>query len=378
MRIAIVAESFLPQANGVTDTVRHMVDELLLAGHEPLVIAPAPGLADYNGVEVVRVRSMSVPGYRAFPVGLPDGAVEAALARFRPDVVHLAAPIVLGAVGLRAARRLGIPTVAAYQTDVAAVARLRGPMAGPALTRWVGRIHRKADRTLAPSRSSMAQLDAMGVPGAWLWGRGVDLDQFDPRRRNPELHDLWARASHPGGERVVVGYVGRLVAEKQVRRLEEVARIPGTRVVVVGDGPERGWLEEHVPGITFTGELCGRELAQAFASLDVFVHPGESETFCEAVLEAQASGVPVVAAASGGPVDLVTHGRTGLLFDPTERTSLRRSTATLVGDPVRRRTLADRARAAVAGRTWQRAVEELVGQHYAAVRRGASGGSAAA
>jgi len=218
----------------------------------------------------------------------------------------------------------------------------------------------------------------MGVPGTWLWGPGVDLDQFDPRRRSPELHDLWARATHQGGGRTVVGYVGRLVAEKQVRRLEEVARVPGTRVVVVGDGPERGWLEEHVPGLTFTGELCGRELAQAFASLDVFVHPGESETFCQAVLEAQASGVPVVAAASGGPVDLVTDGRTGLLFDPTERASLRRATATLVGDPVRRRTLADRASTDVAGRTWQRVVEELVGQHYAEVRRGASGGSAAA
>lgn len=378
MRVAIVSESFLPQANGVTDTVCHVVDELVRAGHEPLVIAPGPGLDDYRGVPVVRVRSMSVPGYRAFPVGLPDSAVEATLAQFRPDVVHLAAPIVLGAVGLRAARRLGIPTVAAYQTDIAAAARHHGPLAGPALTRWVARVHRRADRTLAPSRSSMAQLEAMGVPGTWLWGPGVDLDQFDPRRRSPELHDLWARATHQGGGRTVVGYVGRLVAEKQVRRLEEVARVPGTRVVVVGDGPERGWLEEHVPGLTFTGELCGRELAQAFASLDVFVHPGESETFCQAVLEAQASGVPVVAAASGGPVDLVTDGRTGLLFDPTERASLRRATATLVGDPVRRRTLADRASTDVAGRTWQRVVEELVGQHYAEVRRGASGGSAAA
>jgi phosphatidylinositol alpha 1,6-mannosyltransferase len=114
MRVAIVTESFLPQINGVTNTVRHTVDRLLETGHEPLVIAPAPGLGSYRNVDVVRVRSMGVPGYRSFALGLPDSVVARTLADFRPDVVHLASPIMLGAVGLRAARRLGFPTVSVW------------------------------------------------------------------------------------------------------------------------------------------------------------------------------------------------------------------------------------------------------------------------
>jgi phosphatidylinositol alpha 1,6-mannosyltransferase len=369
MRVAIVTESFLPQVNGVTNTVRHMVDQLQRRGHEPLVIAPAPGLSDYRGVPVVRVRSMQLPGYRSFQLGLPDRAVERALAEHRPDVVHLASPIMLGAIGLRAARRLGIPTVAVYQTDIAGFARHYGlPTLAP-VAKWVGRIHRRSDRTLAPSRSSLAQLEALGVTDAHLWRRGVDLDLFDPDRRRPELHTHWAGAGRPGGEKVVVGYVGRLAAEKQVRRLAEVARVPGIRLVVIGDGPERPWLERHVPGATFTGQLCGLELAQAFASLDVFVHPGEAETFCQTVQESQASGVPVIAPAAGGPVDLVQHGRTGLLYDPTERNALRRAVATVAGDAELRRSLAGRALATVADRSWARVVNELVDVHYPAVLR---------
>ena len=121
MRVAIVSESFLPQVNGVSNTVRHVSGQLLRLGHEPMVIAPGPGPAHHDGVPVVRVRSLGLPGYKSFPLGMPDSAVERAIAQFQPDVVHLASPICLGAVGLRVARRWGIPTVAVYQTDIAGV-----------------------------------------------------------------------------------------------------------------------------------------------------------------------------------------------------------------------------------------------------------------
>ena len=196
-----------------------------------------------------------------------------------------------------------------------------------------------------------------------LWRRGVDLDLFGPRQRDESLHATWTRGARPG-ERVVVGYVGRLAAEKSVRRLLEVSRVPGVELVVVGDGPERGWLERHLPRATFTGMLGGADLARAFASLDVFVHPGESETFCQTVQEAQASGVAVVAAGSGGPVDLVEDGRTGLLYDVTDPRSLRRAVATVVGDPLLRRSLARAGRDAVQGRTWAALVDRLVEEHY--------------
>jgi phosphatidylinositol alpha 1,6-mannosyltransferase len=364
MRVAIVTESFFPQVNGVTNTVRHTVDRLLETGHEPLVIAPGPGLPVYRSAHVVRVRSMALPGYKSFPLGLPDPAVERALADFAPDVVHLASPIALGAVGLRAARRLGIPTVAIYQTDIAGFARQYGVRADAVVARWVGRIHRRSSRTLVPSTSSFAQLAELGVDNLHVWRRGVSLDLFGPQNRSQQLRDHWTRRRP---DEVVVGYVGRLAPEKQVRRLSEVARIPGVRLVVIGDGPSRPWLERHLPDAKFTGMLRGLDLARAFASLDVFVHTGEAETFCQTVQEAQASGVPVVAPAAGGPLDLVDPGRTGFLYDPSEPTSLRRTVATLVGDAGLREALAREALQRVGDRSWAAVVDELVTEHYAAV-----------
>ena len=206
MRVAIVTESFLPQVNGVANTVRHVVQQLVRLGHEPLVVAPGPGSSSFQGVPVVRVRSLGLPGYRSFPVGLPDAAVERVLAAFRPDVVHLASPIVLGAVGLRAARRLGIPTVAIYQTDVAGFARHYGVRADLLVDRWVGRLHRRCSRRLVPSTASYEQLSELRVPALHLWRRGVSLDLLGPRRRDAARH---ATLSH-GGRDVLVGYVGRL------------------------------------------------------------------------------------------------------------------------------------------------------------------------
>ncbi|RYU09975.1 glycosyltransferase family 4 protein [Nocardioides iriomotensis] len=366
LKVAIVSESFLPAVNGVTNTVRHCADRLLAGGHEVLVVAPAPGLASYRGAKVVRVRSFGLPGYRTFSVGLPDGAVGKALADFEPDVVHLASPFALGYVGLRAARRLGIPTVAVYQTDVAGFARQYGVPGDGLLDRWVGHLHRRADRNLVPSTASATRLRRLGVDDVHLWRRGVDLSLFDPAHRNDDLHAAWSRRSS-GDPRVVVGYVGRLAAEKEVHRLEEVARVPGVRLVVVGDGPERARLERALPEAKFTGMLSGRDLAGAFASLDVFVHTGPHETFCQTVQEAQASGVPVVAPAAGGPLDLVRHGVTGLLFDPEDPRSLRRAVAVLGGDPDLRARLGAAGHREVQGRTWERVVDELVTRHYPAV-----------
>lgn len=197
-----------------------------------------------------------------------------------------------------------------------------------------------------------------------LWRRGVALDVFGPQHRVPVLNSRWTRRE-PGS--LAVGYVGRLAPEKQVSRLAEVAAVPGIRLVVVGDGPSRASLQRQLPGAVFTGMLRGQELAQVFASLDVFVHTGESETYCQTIQEAQASGVPVVAPAAGGPLDLVDHGRNGLLYDPADPGSLRDTVARLVADVELRRGLATAGLAAVGERTWSSVVDELIDVHYAAV-----------
>ncbi|HET8959841.1 glycosyltransferase family 1 protein [Nocardioides sp.] len=364
MRVAIVTESFLPLVNGVVNSVRHVVDHLIENGHEALIIAPGHGLADYRGVRVVRVRSVAVPMYRTFPMGLPDRQVKQALAEFRPDVVHLASPIALGWLGLRAARRLGIPSVAVYQTDIPGFLRQYNLPGDATCAKWVARIHKRSTRTLVPSRSAHAQLEALGVPNLHVWGRGVDLDLFGPGHRDRDLHDAWARLGKKGGDQVVVGYVGRLAAEKQVRRLRELADLPGIRLVVIGDGPELTWLKKKLPAAKFAGMLTGVELATAFASLDVFVHTGENETFCQTIQEAQASGVPVVAPAKGGPLDLVRPDHTGLLYDPADASSLRTAVQRLALDGKLRATLAGNGITRVSTRTWADVVDELVTRHY--------------
>lgn len=364
MRVLIVTESFLPQINGVSNSVRHVCDRLVARGHQVLVVAPGPGPETYRTCPVVRVRSFELPRYHAFPVGLPDPAVERAMRGFRPDVVHLASPIVLGAAGQRAATRLGIPTVAVYQTDVAAFARQYGIHATVVLDRWVGRLHRRASRTLVPSVASRDHLRRLGVTDLHLWRRGVSLDVFDPAHRDESLRRSWTGADSSA---TVVGYVGRLAPEKQVRRLLGLASVPGTRLVVVGDGPEREWLQRRLPGAVFTGMLSGHDLARTFASLDVFVHTGESETFCQTVQEAQASGVAVVAPAAGGPLDLVEDRMTGLLYPPGGVEQMRARVVELVGDPDLRAALVQQARRSVASRTWPSLVDQLLDEHYAAV-----------
>jgi phosphatidylinositol alpha 1,6-mannosyltransferase len=151
VRVAVVAESFLPQVNGVSNSVRHLVDHLAVRGHHALVVAPGPGPATYAGTPVVRARSLPLPMYPEFPLGLPDAAVRKAILEFAPDVIHLASPLVLGGSGLRTAEKFGIPTVAVYQTDVVGFAQQYGFVGvDRALWAWMRRMYARAGRTLDP------------------------------------------------------------------------------------------------------------------------------------------------------------------------------------------------------------------------------------
>ncbi len=363
--MAFVAESFLPRVNGVTNSVCRAVEHLVSRGHEALVIAPSPAPVSYAGARVVAVPAVSVPGCPEMRAGAVTARrVERILAPFRPDLVHLASPTLLGASGARAAQRLGIPIVAVFQTDLAAFAthyRAWSFIRSDTIWRWLLRVHERADRTLAPSSATIQELAARGFPRLARWGRGVDLERFNPSRRDPLLRATLA----PHGE-VLVGYVGRLAPEKEVQRLVALHGMPGVRLVVVGAGNAERVLRRAMPDAAFLGFRTGSELGAAVASLDVFVHPGSSETFCQAVQEALASGVPVVAPAAGGPVDLVQHGRTGLLFTPGDNSDMRHRVARLAYDPVLRGRLGGSARGSVLGRSWDALGDELLG-HYGEV-----------
>ncbi|MBZ6477566.1 glycosyltransferase family 4 protein [Streptomyces griseocarneus] len=382
MRVVIVTESFPPDVNGVAHCAWQTARHLALRGHEPLVVTPA-GARGRPGEEhgaapcpVVRVPSVPLPGHPQIRVALPSRRPAAALAAHRPDIVHLAGAFVLEARAMTAARRLGVPAVAVYQTDLGGYARTYlGACLGAGedlAWRRIRAVHHAADRTLAPSTAAVRDLAAHGVPRVRLWPPGVDSERFHPGRRDLELR----RALAPGGE-LIVGYVGRLAPEKRVELLAPVCALPGVRVVIAGDGPHAARLRSALPGARFLGTRTGDELARIFASLDVFVHTGPHETFCQTVQEAQASGVPVIAPAAGGPLDLVDHARTGLLVPPHDAEALRDAVLTL--ETARRaRTEYGRAgRESVLGRTWGVVGDELLA-HYAevlGVRGGVRGGS---
>ncbi|MFC9909510.1 glycosyltransferase family 4 protein [Streptomyces sp. NPDC127197] len=366
MRVVIVTESFPPDVNGVAhcalQTARHLVDR----GHAPLVVAPAPApgskaAAALAPCPVVHVPSLPLPGYPQVRVALPSRRLAAALLAHQADIVHLASPFILGVRGMAAAARLGLPAVAVYQTDLAGYARTYVGAGEAAAWRRIRSVHAAADRTLAPSSASQADLEAHGVPRVHLWRRGVDTVRFRPDLRDDALR----RELAPNGE-LIVGYVGRLAPEKHIELLSGVCGLPGVRVVIVGDGPSGPGLAEALPGAVFLGRRGGDDLARIFASLDIFAHTGPFETFCQTVQEAMASGVPVVAPAAGGPLDLVDHGRTGLLVPPRDADAVTEAVRTLAADQGLRTAYGAAARATVEGRTWAAIGDQLIA-HYEAV-----------
>ncbi|GGK06681.1 GDP-mannose-dependent alpha-mannosyltransferase [Streptomyces camponoticapitis] len=400
MRVVIVTESFPPDVNGVAHCALQTARHLVARGHDPLVIAPASSAAASAAAEatspspaasfspsprttspltasprstsprtidsdapcpVVRIPSLPLPGYPQVRVALPSRRVAATLAAHRADVVHLAGPFVLGVRGMAAAARLGIPAVAVYQTDLAGYARTYMGAGEAAAWRRLRAVHSAADRTLAPSSAAMRDLEEHRVPRVRLWPRGVDTVRFRPDLRDDELR----RRLAPNGE-MIVGYVGRLAPEKHVELLSGACGLPGVRVVIVGDGPSEPSLRATLPGAVFLGRRTGDELARIFASFDVFAHTGPYETFCQTVQEAMASGTPVVAPAAGGPLDLVDHGRTGLLVPPHDARAVTGAIRDLQNAPELRASYGRTARATVEGRTWAAVGDQLL-DHYAEV-----------
>lgn len=365
MRIAVVAESFLPQANGVTVTLQRLLEHLDAHGHDVLVLAPAPGRGElavdrYAGASVYRFRAVPLPGYSEMRLSNPRVRTLAEHLRyFDPDVVHLAAPFVLGWQAIGAAQTLDLPTVAVYQTEVPTYARrYRARQIEPLLWRRVEGIHKRATLSLAPSSYAVEQLTTRGVHRVAVWPHGVDRCRFDPQHRDEALR---ATVAKPG--EVIVGYVGRLAREKQVEDLAVLQSIPGVRLVIVGDGPRRDKLAQALPQATFTGHLGGAELARLMASLDIFVHTGEMDTFAQTIVEAHASGVPVVAPARGGPIDLVQPSQNGYLYRPGDLRQLATLVQHLSENPQQRTRMGRQARESTAPRTWDAVNAEAL-RHY--------------
>ncbi len=366
VKIVIVTESFLPQLNGVTNSVIRVARHQRDLGHDVSIVAPTRPGPEFEGIPVHVVPSIPLV---KFAVGIPSLALTNLLDRIGPDILHVASPFALGAQAIAYAQRNSIASVAVYQTDIAGYLHRYGmAVAKPMIDRFVANTHNAATVTLAPTPIARDALTDLGVTNLSVWGRGVDLDGFHPNNRFADDTIAFRQRNAPNGEHII-GYVGRLAAEKQVDRFRELVGVPNTHIVLIGDGPDRARLEAMFPSgsATFLGSLSGHELHIAYASMDVFVHFGTEETFGQTIQEAQAAGVPVVAPRSGGPIHLIDSGVDGILFDVNSTDSPRIAVQHLVDDAGLRSRMGEAGRRRVLGKSWEAVNDELT-HHYDVAR----------
>lgn len=375
MRIALVTDTYLPQLNGVSRTLHRLVEHALARGHEVALLTPrgeGPGTPtsrddrERPAVSVhLQLPGVPVPVYPELLLPrLPSREERALLEAFRPDVVHCATESVLGWWGRRWARRTGRGLVTSFHTNFPTYAAGYGlGFAEGFAWRLLRRFHGPAFRTLAPSLATVEELrERRFHPRLQVWSRGVDANHFHPSRRDGELR----RRLAPGAE-VMLLYVGRLAPEKRLSLLLEAFPRIRTQasvevgLVLVGGGPMEAALRRNpIPGVHLAGYLTGVELARAYASADLFAFPSDTETFGNVVLEAMASGLPVVGVDRGGVRDSILPGQTGWLTPPGQVEPFAEALLGLVEDRYLRVRMGARGRTEAEGRSWPRILDGVL------------------
>lgn len=376
MRVAIITENFLPKLDGVTRTLARLLEHLHSNGHRALLLGPQSGMEHYAGAEIVGTAGFPLPFYPELKFNFFRPLFIRRLNEFRPDIVHLVDPVVLGAAGLAAARFLNLPIVSSYHTNLAAYCGHFGfPIFTKPMWSYNRFIHNQCALTFCPSPSTASMLARQGFEDVRLWPRGVDTDLFGPTWRSMELRAAWLkeRNHHARSEdnTVMLLYTGRISWEKNLRLLTQAYRGMDTsrcHLVIVGDGPALRDMQHELAGlpVTFTGYLTGERLAAAYASADLFAFPSTSETFGQVVLEAMASALPVVGVLSEGVRDLVQHEKTGYLLDAAnlhEQEQVRGYRAyleDLVDDAVARSAMGQAGLLEARRRSWSAAMQPLL------------------
>ncbi|MBO3460531.1 glycosyltransferase family 1 protein [Aetokthonos hydrillicola Thurmond2011] len=322
MRIALFTETFLPKVDGIVTRLSHTVDHLQRNGNQVLVFAPEGGILEYKGAKIFGVSGFPLPLYPELKLALPRPAIGQAVEEFKPHIIHVVNPAVLGLAGIFYAKILNIPLVASYHTHLPQYLQHYGlGMLEGLLWELLKASHNQAALNLCTSTAMMEELTAHGIERVNLWQRGVDTETFHPSLASEEMRSHLSQ-NHPSSPLLL--YVGRLSAEKEIERIRPILEaIPDARLALVGDGPHRQALEKHFFGTNthFVGYLSGKKLGSAFASADAFIFPSRTETLGLVLLEAMAAGCPVVAARSGGIPDIVSDGVNGYLFEPEADTT---------------------------------------------------------
>ena len=320
LRIALFSGNYNYTRDGCNQALNRLADYLLRQGAALRVYAPVVDNPDFPPTgDLVNVPSVRMPvanrGEYRLTLGL-DKTARADLEAFAPNVIHVSAPDPTGHAAVNWAREHDLPVLASVHTRFETYPRYyKMAFLEPAVEALLRRFYQRCDALVAPSHSQIDELKAQGMhEDISLWTRGVDRDRFNPARR-----DLaWRRELGLADEDVAIVFLGRLVMEKGLDVFADTIvelrkrQVPH-KVLVIGDGPARGWFEKALPGGVFVGFKTGDDLGQALASGDIFFNPSITETFGNVTLEALASGLPVVAAGATGAASIVTDGVTGRL-----------------------------------------------------------------
>ncbi len=376
MRILYCTDTYPPQVNGVSLVTALSVAGLRARGWTCGVVAPRYPKDERNvftdahgsgGDEDMLVAIPSV-AFRPYPdarvVAPAYGAIARAIRRFQPDLVHCETEFTLGRLGQIAARRAGVPLVSSYHTDFARYTAAYGvPWLRGTVSRYIVRFHRRSRRTYTPSVPCRDELRHAGIDDVEVWGRSVDTESYSPARRSAEVRERLGV-----GDRYVFLYVGRLAAEKRVEQIVEAYRaalphLPpdSTRLVIAGAGPREAALRATAPdGTSFLGYLDrSRDLPALYASADAFVFASVTETLGLVVLEAMASGLPVVASPAGGVADHLRDGVNGLSYPAGDVRAMADAMVALVTNPDRQAELARGARLTAESLSWSRELDRL-------------------
>lgn len=363
MKLALVTETFPPEINGVAMTFGIIARELGRRGHALRVYRPRrddlPAGEAHPDYAEISLPGMPIPRYPLLRLGLPAyRRLRREWTEDRPDLVHVATEGPLGASAISVARALEIPVTSSFHTNFHAYARHYGyGLLGRVVLAWLRRVHNRTQRTFVPTTELGAELTAAGFANVRLLSRGVDTWQFHPARRSAALRAKWGAA----GDDPVVIHAGRMAAEKNYDLLLRAfaamrAANPRCRFVLVGDGPLRSRLQRENPGCVFTGFIARGDLAQHYASADIYIHASLTETFGNVLTEAMASGLAVAGFNYAAAQQFVQHGRNGLAVPCTEPSALVEAAVLLATDELLRAQLRAAARAAVETQSWEQVI----------------------
>lgn len=365
MRIAFVTETWWPSTDGVVTRLTATLRELKKMGHELLVVAPRGGDPTFEGIPVRDVPNVSVGFiYGGKPWGIPLPRIGHFIREFNADLVHVVNPFVIGWGGVLSAVSQGRPLVASYHTNIAQYADFYHlGFTKPAIWACLRALHNRADLNLATSETVRQEIIGQGIKNVRVWARGVDLQLFHPSRRSEAMRRRLTDG-HP--DRLIAISVGRVALEKGLDRLTGLfSSNPDLHLAFVGDGPAKKELQQVFSGTatSFLGTIHGEELATAYASADVFVFPSTTDTLGLVLLEAMASGLPIIAAESRPTHELTDQSGAGLLFHVDHPETIGQRVSELMHS-ARRSELSRRARHEAERWGWRVPTTELVDWYH--------------